>query len=98
VAYQSPPTFQVGSAARRFGQQTESPDNAETIGRMTPVPTVAMDCGPLESRLDRLGNSERKARRYLGAGIRRRGAECHGPRVGVFAGGSDPMVRLSERI
>ena len=68
------------------------------IGRVTPVPTVAMDCGPLESRLDRLGNSERKARRYLGAGVRRRGTECHGSSVGVLAGDSDPMVRLSERI
>jgi len=64
---------------------------------MTAVPTVAMDCGHLESRLDRLGNSERKARKYLVAGICRRGAERHGSRVGVAAGGLDPMVRLSER-
>jgi large subunit ribosomal protein L7/L12 len=28
--------------------------------RATPVPTVAMDCGPLESRLDRLAASERR--------------------------------------
>jgi len=29
----------------------------QEIRRMTLVPTVAMDCGPLESRLDRLGTS-----------------------------------------
>jgi hypothetical protein len=35
---------------RRFGAWP----NRCKIGRPTPVPTVAMDCGPLESRLDRL--------------------------------------------
>jgi hypothetical protein len=30
---------------------------SQTIGGSTPVPTVAMDCGLLESRLDRLGAS-----------------------------------------
>jgi hypothetical protein len=42
---------------------------------MTPVLTVAMDCGHLESRLDRLGNSERKARKTFGAGRCRRETE-----------------------
>ena len=51
---------------------------------MTPVPTVAMDCGLLESRLDRLDNP--------GAGL------CLTHRAKWFEpGGSNPMVRLSER-
>ena len=43
----------TASVLRRFGLLAES----QTIGGSTPVPTVAMDCGLLESRLDRLGAS-----------------------------------------
>jgi hypothetical protein len=50
-------------AGRRVaGRYFKKPDrdselwpNHRRIMRATPVPTVAMDCGPLESRLDRLG-------------------------------------------
>jgi hypothetical protein len=56
---------------------------------MTPVPTVAMDCGHLESRLDRLGNSERKARKDFDVGHCRREAE-----VTVRELASPPAARI----
>jgi hypothetical protein len=62
---------------------------------MTPVPTVAMDCGPLESRLDRLAASKRPA--HVPFGICRRQVEEYS-KAGFVAEHSDPMVRLSERI
>ena len=45
------------------------------IGHPTPVPTVAMDCGPLESRLDRLDTLGRSG---LGAMVRTRRSERRG--------------------
>ena len=59
-------------SAQFFGDLADLPKSPEKLGgkirRMTPVPTVAMDCGPLESRLDRLGTPKPRGIPRVGSG------------------------------